>query len=109
MKNCVLDCNPTHFLDYSLMVSVLILFHFIECLSESMEIEDHTEHVSMKEKDDQLSDEKKMEEDEELKELQREFAELTEYLNKLEASYNQSLSYITGLEEIIRHVCFMKT
>ena len=40
----------------------------------------------------------------ELKNLQREFTELTEYLNKLEPSYNQSLEYINHLEEIISRV-----
>ena len=40
----------------------------------------------------------------ELKNLQHEFTELTEYLNKLEPSYNQSLEFITHLEDIISRV-----
>ena len=73
-----------------------------------MDIEDDAEQVTMAEEEKKLVEEEKMEEDGELKELQHEFTELTEYLNKLEVSYNQSLSYIAGLEEIIGHVCFVK-
>ena len=73
-----------------------------------MDVENDVGQVSLVEKENTEVDVEKMGEDGELKELQREFAELTEYLNKLEASYNQSLSYIAGLEEIIGHVCLVK-
>ena len=39
--------------------------------------------------------------EQELESLRRDYTELTEYLNKLEAGYNQSLEYIGHLEEII--------
>ena len=41
-----------------------------------------------------------------LESLRRDYTELTEYLNKLEAGYNQSLEYIGHLEEIIALVVF---
>lgn len=48
--------------------------------------------------------EKRVEPTIELEELQRELTELTDYVNKLETSYNQSLLYIAGLEEVIGNV-----
>ena len=45
-----------------------------------------------------------IEREQELKNIQHEFTELTEYLNKLEPSYNQSLEFITHLEDIISRV-----
>ena len=44
--------------------------------------------------------------EQELESLRRDYTELTEYLNKLEAGYNQSLEYIGHLEEIIALVVF---
>lgn len=43
-----------------------------------------------------------------LQAIHKEYAELTEYLNRLENDYNQSIEYINHLDSIINEVvCFM--
>lgn len=43
---------------------------------------------------------------EEVVALQKDLSEMNDYLNKLEASYNQGLEYISHIENIINDVLF---